>query len=57
MQLSRFSGLCLMADPPYSVLTKPVLEKSLKSMLVIADERRKRGHAPQPETTQSSAPS
>ncbi|KAH9930211.1 uncharacterized protein B0H18DRAFT_1116910 [Fomitopsis serialis] len=25
------------------VLTKPVLEKSLKSMLVIADERRKRG--------------
>ncbi|OSD04719.1 hypothetical protein PYCCODRAFT_1363220 [Trametes coccinea BRFM310] len=27
------------------VLTKPVLEKSLKSMLVIADERRKRGLA------------
>jgi len=25
------------------VLTKPVLEKSLKNMLVIADERRKRG--------------
>ncbi|TFY68845.1 hypothetical protein EVJ58_g762 [Rhodofomes roseus] len=31
------------------VLTKPVLEKSLKSMLVIADERRKRGPLLPPE--------
>ncbi|KAH9893343.1 hypothetical protein C8Q73DRAFT_746102 [Cubamyces lactineus] len=30
------------------VLTKPVLEKSLKSMLAIADERRKRGPSPGP---------
>lgn len=28
---------------PFSVLTKPVLEKSIKAMLAIADERRKRG--------------
>ncbi|KAI0642307.1 hypothetical protein C8Q79DRAFT_1003202 [Trametes meyenii] len=31
------------------VLTKPVLEKSLKSMLAIADERRRRGHQPPPQ--------
>ena len=30
-------------SPLSSVLTKPVLEKSLKGMLAIADERRKRG--------------
>ncbi|KAI0364370.1 hypothetical protein BV20DRAFT_974568 [Pilatotrama ljubarskyi] len=34
------------------VLTKPVLEKSLKSMLAIADERRKRGHPPSPSANQ-----
>ena len=33
----------LITVPCHSVLTKPVLEKSLKAMLAIADERRKRG--------------
>ncbi|RPD73184.1 hypothetical protein L226DRAFT_466050 [Lentinus tigrinus ALCF2SS1-7] len=40
------------------VLTKPVLEKSLKSMLCIADERRKRGPPPEPQPpTQPQTPS
>ncbi|KZT67331.1 hypothetical protein DAEQUDRAFT_729184 [Daedalea quercina L-15889] len=39
------------------VLTKPVLEKSLKSMLVIADERRKRGQPPPSEQPRPNAPS
>ncbi|KAI0352098.1 hypothetical protein OH77DRAFT_816660 [Trametes cingulata] len=34
------------------VLTKPVLEKSLKSMLAIADERRKRAAPPSPAANQ-----
>ncbi|KAI0773246.1 hypothetical protein BD413DRAFT_473180 [Trametes elegans] len=38
------------------VLTKPVLEKSLKSMLAIADERRKRGPPPPSTPDQPSHP-
>ncbi|KAI0738700.1 hypothetical protein C8Q80DRAFT_1113412 [Daedaleopsis nitida] len=38
------------------VLTKPVFEKSLKSMLSIADERRKRGYQPSPTTEAPAQP-
>ena len=50
--LSFESSGCLLIHRR-SVLTKPVLEKSLKSMLVIADERRKRSSAPISEQPRS----